>query len=261
VVVTNSELTRFVRESLCIEGILREPSVREVVATRWFLEQERPSVTDLERLVAVYAPGHRLRDMPGMNIGVGDHRAPPGGPEIRAQLARLLTGIEEADPWGTHVAYEKLHPFTDGNGRSGRALWAWQMIRRQVGLPLGFLHQWYYDTLAREDAARPAAGGAPMTAPLPAAVVERCSWQAAYADALQRGFSGGPGTCLEADHRAREFAPATIAALAEFLAIIEERDKWLAANICDRLAETEDDVDAAAPPLAELLAGRRDDQP
>ena len=46
--------------------------------------------------------------------------------------------------------YETLHPFMDGNGRSGRILWAWQMIEHNIapGLSLGFLHAYYYQTLA-----------------------------------------------------------------------------------------------------------------
>ena len=44
----------------------------------------------------------------------------------------------------THVRYELLHPFLDGNGRSGRALWLWLMGQA----PLGFLHTFYYQTLS-----------------------------------------------------------------------------------------------------------------
>jgi hypothetical protein len=38
----------------------------------------------------------------------------------------------------------RFGPTTDGNGRSGRALWLWCMRGRA---PLGFLHQFYYQTL------------------------------------------------------------------------------------------------------------------
>jgi Fic family protein len=39
----------------------------------------------------------------------------------------------------------------DGNGRSGRAIWLWQMLRQEGGAPLGFLHHFYYQTLEAQD--------------------------------------------------------------------------------------------------------------
>ncbi|WP_131744747.1 Fic family protein [Frankia sp. Cppng1_Ct_nod] len=35
---------------------------------------------------------------------------------------------------GAHIAFERIHPFTDGNGRAGRAIIAYQTIRR-FGFP------------------------------------------------------------------------------------------------------------------------------
>lgn len=59
-----------------------------------------------------------------------------------------LVNRDPRDPYKIHLLYEDLHPFTDGNGRSGRAIWLWQM-ERQGGTRLSFLHWWYYATLAK----------------------------------------------------------------------------------------------------------------
>ena len=89
--------------------------------------------------------------MPG--VRVGNHIAPPSGPKIVEDLEKLLNDIaaKAITPWAAHVRYETLHPYTDGNGRSGRAIWLWQMTlldRQRGALALGFLHNFYYQTLA-----------------------------------------------------------------------------------------------------------------
>jgi hypothetical protein len=137
-------LEDFVRESNRIEGIHRDPTGDELDAHQAFINITRPTTKDLEGFVGVIAPGHVLRDKVGLNVRVGNHIAPSGGPHIKTELDFLLSQLEISDPWHMHVAYETLHPFTDGNGRSGRALWLWQM----QAAPIGFLHQFYYQTLS-----------------------------------------------------------------------------------------------------------------
>lgn len=136
-------LVDFIRESNRIEGILREPSREEIGAHQDFLDQP-PTTKSLIEFVAAIQPNAMIRDRPGLNVVVGRYLPPPGGPEITVSLHAILT--DTSDPFLTHQRYEALHPFTDGNGRSGRVLWL-HMMGGIDRTPLGFLHHWYYQSL------------------------------------------------------------------------------------------------------------------
>jgi hypothetical protein len=148
-------LIEFVRESNKIEGIMRDPSDAEILATEEFVLLDDIKISDLEKLVSVFQPGNRLRDKAGLNVRVGNHIPPVGGPRIRMLLSMTLDEAnDDRSPYLVHHDYETLHPFTDGNGRSGRALWLWQMKKRGAlswATSLGFLHAWYYQSLANSD--------------------------------------------------------------------------------------------------------------
>ncbi len=146
-------LTKFVAESNAIERIHRAPTEREVLAHGWFLQLPHVTNAHVEALAKNLQPGAELRGREGCNVTVGDHVPQAGGPGILKALRHLL--FADARSWGMgdeqfaywrYWQYETLHPLTDGNGRTGRALW----LRDMGGImqaPLGFLQHYHYQAL------------------------------------------------------------------------------------------------------------------
>lgn len=148
------DLISFVRESNRIEGITPVRQ-HELLAHEAFLSLDLIRVGDLQGFVRAVASAD-LRSEKGMDVRVGSHRPPPGGPKVVDALNNLLDHLLEVEPddgfsytpFEIHQRYESLHPFIDGNGRSGRVLWAWHRLRLgRDPFVLGFLHSWYYESL------------------------------------------------------------------------------------------------------------------
>ena len=137
-----------VAESLRIEGIERPPTAEEIAEHRRFVRLETLSISELEAFLKIYTRRARLRMYPGQDVHVGTHVPPRGGEHIAAQLQALLSDInaKNIDPWSAHIQFETLHPFSDGNGRVGRAMW-YAAMKNTSRVDLGFLHAFYYQTL------------------------------------------------------------------------------------------------------------------
>ncbi len=141
-----NNLEKFVEESNRIEGITSTEEFMDAMErTEKFLEIGELHIADVD----VFNTAGQLRERPGMNVRVGNHTPPEGGQRMVYKLSALVRKVNDGlKPYKNHIEFENLHPYMDGNGRTGRVIWLWQMVNQKgYDISLGFLHCWYYQTL------------------------------------------------------------------------------------------------------------------
>lgn len=142
-----SRLMEFAKESNRIEGITNsEANERMFNKLEAFLKIEYLQLSDIFEFNEYGV----FRDKLGMDVRVGDYYPPKGRKNLIEEVRLLLDFINEKkyDAIQAHHIFESIHLFTDGNGRVGRAIWLWQMVRQHnYDLSRGFLWEWYYQSL------------------------------------------------------------------------------------------------------------------
>lgn len=120
----------FVRVSNRMAGITREPTPSEISAHRGLLAANALRVENLEMFVHHVAEGARVRSEACAHAESTDE-VTTSAEQLKADLATIVLAAQKqaASPQRLHRIYTMLSPFTDGNGRCGRALLMWQIMR------------------------------------------------------------------------------------------------------------------------------------
>lgn len=144
-------MNEWIRESNLIEGVDElEEDRRSLRAWRWFVKQPLTvdSVFKLHRKIMLKKLGKEAGRLRTCNVMVGSRLCPR--PEYVPNLLLIWFGLWETAQTSTsikeaHVHFECIHPFVDGNGRTGRMVMNWQFVHSSMNpLCIKASERWAY---------------------------------------------------------------------------------------------------------------------
>lgn len=148
---TATRREEFLTESNAIEGVYDGESLRNArKAWNYLMNQDALSLSVVLNTHAILMEGDKAWDDPTLrkdyagrfrdgNVYVGSMRMPPPAliaPNIQMRFCFETMRANPAPDWKElHILYERIHPFFDGNGRTGRMFMNWTRLKR-CDLPL-----------------------------------------------------------------------------------------------------------------------------
>lgn len=125
------DMTSALRESNAIEGVFDERSL-ELAKEAWeylYLQDAITFTVILKThrlLMREHLPENEAGEWRGCPVWIGGRKALQFS-QIVPQMKRWVDDnrLKDADPRKLHIRYEHIHPFVDGNGRTGRMFMWW----------------------------------------------------------------------------------------------------------------------------------------
>lgn len=131
------DMTEHIRQSNLIEEVDDAFEDRlSFEAWKWLVKQPRLNRQVVMQLHAMIMLGkmdvRELGQNRKYNVTVGGRRCPEpyAAAGMLNEWIQDMRGYKKLDPIAEHIRFEKIHPFGDGNGRTGRMLLWWHEIKK-----------------------------------------------------------------------------------------------------------------------------------
>lgn len=83
-----------------------------------------PSLTHVLEIGRIIEPGHNMNGFRRVNVQVGQYVA-PSFTAVPSLMDVWQYQLPTLDPFEAYKRFQIVHPFTDGNGRTGKVILAW----------------------------------------------------------------------------------------------------------------------------------------